>query len=98
MRPVVDDPLAERTAGLSRRVDGLELPLERLRKPREPLGATVNDLLLTAPAGALGAYRRAHRIPARELSAMVPVNLRASEGAGPPRQPRGGPPGDAPGG
>lgn len=75
-RPVVPDPLADRASGLSRRVDVLELPLERLRKLRGPLGATLNDLLLAALAGALGAWRREHRVPGRELCCMVPVNLR----------------------
>ncbi len=75
-RPVVEDPLAHRASGLSRRLSVLEIPLERLRKLRQPLGCTLNDLLLAAVAGGLGAYRREHRVPGRELSCMVPVSLR----------------------
>ncbi len=77
--PKIEDPLARGGSGLSRRLDTLELPLERLRKIKAPLGATLNDLVLTALAGTLGAYYRERRVRVSELSCMVPMNLRGRD-------------------
>jgi diacylglycerol O-acyltransferase len=46
--------------GPDRRYAWVEVGLGRLRKARERLGGTINDAVLTAVAGALGRYLRAH--------------------------------------
>jgi diacylglycerol O-acyltransferase len=76
-QPPVVDPLARSTAGISRRLDVTDVPLERLRKIKAPLGVTINDVVLTVFAGALGAYYREHRAGVDELNCMVPMNLRS---------------------
>jgi WS/DGAT/MGAT family acyltransferase len=78
-RPPIRDPLAASSSGLSRRLDVMEIPLERLRKLGTPLGATINDLVLTVLAGALGRYHRERRVRVRELHCMVPMNLRGRD-------------------
>jgi len=76
LQPAVVDPLARASAGLSRRLDVAELPLERLRKIKAPLGVTINDVVLTAFAGALGSYHRERHAGVERLNCMVPMNLR----------------------
>jgi WS/DGAT/MGAT family acyltransferase len=78
-RPPVHDPLAVTGSGLSRRLDLAEVSLEHLRKIKAPLGVSVNDVVLTALAGALRAYHRERRVHADELVCMVPMNLRGRE-------------------
>ncbi len=75
----VRDPLSTESAGLSRRFDVLDTSLERLRKLKAPLDATVNDVVLAALAGALGSYYRdrGHEITA--LKCLVPMNLRGRD-------------------
>lgn len=51
-RPRIEDPLSAAAAGISRRLDVLDVPLERLRKIKAPLGVSINDVVLTAYAGA----------------------------------------------
>src|SRR5215212_8748692 len=54
-------------------------PLSELRTIRKAYGATVNDVLLAAVAGALRRHaERAGERP-RDLKAMVPVNVRAED-------------------
>ncbi|HKJ24662.1 MAG TPA: wax ester/triacylglycerol synthase family O-acyltransferase, partial [Myxococcota bacterium] len=77
LQPSVVDPLARSTAGISRRLDVGELPLERVRKIKAPLGVTINDVVLTLFAGALGAYHRERRAGVEQLNCMVPMNLRS---------------------
>ncbi len=77
--PVVVDPLARSTSGLSRRLDVMDLPLQRLRAIKEPLGVTINDLILAVLAGTLGEYHRERRAPVQALNCMVPMNLRSRE-------------------
>lgn len=59
------------------------LPLDAVKAVGKALGASVNDVLLSCAAGALGAYLRAHGDEPRgqEIRAMVPVNLRPMERA-----------------
>ena len=76
MRPPVRDPLAVPGSGLSRRLDVAEVSLERLRELKAPLGASINDVVLAALAGALHAYHRERRVHTDELVCMVPMNLR----------------------
>lgn len=76
LQPAASDPLCGESAGISRRFDVLVLDLERLRKLRGPLGATVNDVVLAALAGALGSYYRSRGHDLDTLKCMVPMNLR----------------------
>jgi WS/DGAT/MGAT family acyltransferase len=76
LQPAARDPLSRESAGISRRFDVLDLDLERLRKLRGPLGATVNDIVLAALAGALGSYYRDRGHELDTLKCLVPMNLR----------------------
>jgi len=76
-RPPVEDPLAVKGSGLSRRLDVAEVSLERLKKIRAVLGVSINDVVLAALAGALHAYHRERHVHADELVCMVPMNLRS---------------------
>jgi WS/DGAT/MGAT family acyltransferase len=54
------------------------MPLEDVKSIGKGLGCTVNDVLLSCVAGALGEYlhRRGQDPAGKEIRAMVPVNLR----------------------
>jgi diacylglycerol O-acyltransferase len=52
------------------------VPLSRIKAIGRPVNATVNDVLVTAVAGALGHYMRSRGSSAEEIRAMVPFNLR----------------------
>lgn len=52
------------------------VPLSRIKEIGHPVGATVNDVLVTAVSGALGRYMRAHGSDTGEIHALVPFNLR----------------------
>jgi WS/DGAT/MGAT family acyltransferase len=54
------------------------IPLEDVKRAGRALGGTVNDVLLTAVAGAMRYYLERHQDVARDLSlrAVVPVNVR----------------------
>ncbi len=70
--------------GLSKRVAWCEpLKLAAVKKAGKAFGCTVNDVLLAAAAGALGAYLTARREPVKglEIHVVVPVNLRSPESA-----------------
>jgi diacylglycerol O-acyltransferase / wax synthase len=55
-----------------------------IRAIRAVLGGTINDVVLTVVAGALGRYMRRHGYPTDgvELRAMCPVSMRAPSGRG----------------
>ncbi len=57
----------------------VELPFGEIRGIRAVLGGTVNDVVLTALSGGLGAYLRSRGMQTDgiELRAMVPVNVRS---------------------
>jgi WS/DGAT/MGAT family acyltransferase len=74
--PTLTDPLAVPGSGLSRRLDVAELSLDHLRAIKAALEVTLNDLVLAALAGAIGAYHRERRVHADALACMVPMNLR----------------------
>jgi WS/DGAT/MGAT family acyltransferase len=59
-------------------------PFAEIRAIRGLLSGTVNDLVLTIVAGAIGKYLRHHEGNTQnlELRAMCPVSMRASEGRG----------------
>jgi diacylglycerol O-acyltransferase len=75
----IRDPLAARAAGISRRLDVLEVSMSRLRTIKTPLGGTINDVILTALAGAVGAYHRKRRVQIATLNCLVPMSLRTEE-------------------
>lgn len=62
---------------------GPGLPLDAVHAVSRAMGVSVNDVLLSCVAGALGAYLRARgdATDGQELRAMVPVNLRRPEQA-----------------
>lgn len=79
LAPSIVDPLAESCSGLSRRFDVMEIPFARLQRIKEPLGVTINDVVLTVLAGALGAYHRERHVHVDALTCMVPMNLRGND-------------------
>jgi WS/DGAT/MGAT family acyltransferase len=74
-------PLKQQNAfGRARRLAGIELPFEDVRRMRRALGGTVIDVVLTVMARAIGEWYRAHGMEdVRELMTLVPVNLRRAE-------------------
>ncbi len=54
------------------------IPLEEVKAVSKALGCSINDVLLSAVAGAIGAYLRDQGdvVTGKEIRAMVPVNLR----------------------
>jgi WS/DGAT/MGAT family acyltransferase len=74
--PAIHDPLADPSTGIGRRLDGMTLPLPRLRRLKDALGVTLNDVALTVLAGAVGRYHDHRGVHVDELHCMVPINLR----------------------
>lgn len=62
--------------GASRRLAGLEVPLEDVKRVKRELGGTVNDVLLTATAGGLRRLFEGRGEDVDHVRAMVPVSLR----------------------
>lgn len=56
------------------------IPLDDVKAVGKALNCSVNDVLLSCVAGAIGDYLKAHgdAIEGKEIRAMVPVNLRAN--------------------
>ncbi|GBD26870.1 Putative diacylglycerol O-acyltransferase [bacterium HR30] len=79
MAPPTPDPLAQKATGIGRRLDGLTMSLPRLRKMKDALGVTLNDLMLAIVAGAVGRYYRHKKLEVDELHCMVPMSLRREE-------------------
>jgi WS/DGAT/MGAT family acyltransferase len=65
--------------GPHRRFTWVEGDLGQFKAIKNALGGTVNDVVLTVVAGALGRYMRLHGHPTEDLTlkAMVPVSVRA---------------------
>jgi len=65
--------------GPHRRFTWVQADLNRFKAIKNALGGTVNDVVLTVVAGALGRYLRLHDHPTDDLvlKAMVPVSVRA---------------------
>jgi diacylglycerol O-acyltransferase / wax synthase len=70
--------------GPHRRLAFVHTDLEDLKRVKNQHGGTVNDVVLSIVAGALGNYLRArgHDTEDMELRAMVPVSVRAEEERG----------------
>jgi WS/DGAT/MGAT family acyltransferase len=73
-----EDPLARTSTGIGRRLDATTLSLPRLLRIKDALNATLNDVVLSAVAGAVGRYHTERRAPVAELHCMVPTSLRHS--------------------
>lgn len=72
------------TPGTHKRVAWCEpIPLEEVRAIGKALNCSINDVLLSSVAGAIGAYLRGKgdAVSGKEIRAMVPVNLRPLEEA-----------------
>ena len=72
------------TPGTRKRVAWCEpIPLDEVKAVGRALNCSINDVLLSCVAGALGSYLKSFgdEIEAKEIRAMVPVNLRAAEDA-----------------
>ena len=78
MTPTVVDPLDRGCSGLSRRFDVMAIPIARLQRIKAALDVTINDVVLTALAGAVGAYHRQRHVHVETLNCMVPINLRGA--------------------
>lgn len=78
MAPATADPLARESTGIGRRLDAMTLSLPRLMRVKDALGCTLNDVVLTAVAGAVGRYHVHRRMHVDELHCMVPMSLRQS--------------------
>ena len=70
------DPLAVRCTGVGRRLDTVTFSLAHMRRLKSALGVSLNDLVLTAVAGAMGRYHELHHIHLAEVSSVVPKDLR----------------------
>jgi diacylglycerol O-acyltransferase / wax synthase len=76
------DPVAARCTGVGRRLDAVTLPLAQLRRLKATLAISLNDLLLTIVAGAVGRYHQHHHLRTAEVSCVVPTNLRQEQTRG----------------
>lgn len=65
--------------GIGRRLAIVELEMARLQRLKAALGATLNDVVLAAVAGALAEYEDLGRRGPRELQCMVPMSLRSRD-------------------
>lgn len=77
------DPLAARCTGIGRRLGTVTFSLAHMQQLKNALGVSLNDLVLTAVAGAMGRYHELHHIRLAEVSSVVPKDLRHE------RDPRG---------
>lgn len=70
--------------GPHRRYEWVDADLATFKAIKDTLGGTVNDVVLTVVAGALGRHMRAngHRTQGLELRALVPVSVRGGDEAG----------------
>jgi diacylglycerol O-acyltransferase len=70
--------------GPHRRFSWVRAALVDLKRVKNELGGTVNDVILAAVAGALGRYLRArgHGTSGLEIRAMVPVSVRTADQRG----------------
>ena len=72
------------TPGTQKRVAWCQpIPLDEVKAVGKALNCSINDVLLSCVAGAIGAYLRSFgdKVDGQEIRAMVPVNLRPIEHA-----------------
>jgi len=66
--------------GRARRLSGLDLPFDEVRRIKVTLGGSMIDVILTIMARGLGKWHARHRLRGvREQMTLVPVNLRKPE-------------------
>jgi WS/DGAT/MGAT family acyltransferase len=67
--------------GPHRRYEWADADLDTFKAIKDRFGATINDVVLTVVAGALGRHLRAqgHRTAGLELRALVPVSVRSAD-------------------
>lgn len=77
-RPAPKTPLNPRSVGPRRLYRGVRAELDEVKRIKNAAGAKVNDVVLAVVAGALRRFfeQRGVSLPERELTCMVPVNLR----------------------
>jgi len=78
LRPASRTPLNPAHIGPHRRFDWIAFDLNDVKEIKNRLGGTVNDVVLSTVAGAIGTYlqHRGIRIQGLDFRAMVPVNVR----------------------
>ncbi len=64
--------------GATRRMAAVEVPLEEVKRIKNELGGTVNDVVLAASAGGLRRLFEGRGEDVEHVRAMVPVNLRVA--------------------
>src|SRR5439155_11558982 len=75
-------PLWSGRRSVHRRFEILSTDLDAAKQAAKAMGGTLNDFLVTAVAGAAGAYHRAMGVAVDELRAAIPVSTRADASAG----------------
>jgi diacylglycerol O-acyltransferase len=67
--------------GPHRRFDWLDMSLDDIKAVKARLGGTINDVVLTVAAGALGRFlhERGVRVEQLDFRAMLPVNVRSGD-------------------
>jgi diacylglycerol O-acyltransferase len=76
LMPAVRDPLTADAGGLSRRLEVISVPIDRLHGIAATLKVTINDLVLAVLSGVMGAYYRERGVAMLRLNCLVPMNLR----------------------
>ncbi len=84
LRPASLTPLNPSQIGPHRRFDWARIDLAAVREIKRRLGGTINDVVLTLVAGAIGRYLSAHHtlLPDLDFRALVPVSVRSAEERG----------------
>jgi WS/DGAT/MGAT family acyltransferase len=82
LSPASETPLNQ-SLGPHRRFDWTSFELARVKRVKDRLGGTVNDVILATVAGALGAFLERRGLPrsqqrSRRVRAMVPVSVRSA--------------------
>ena len=77
-RSASSTPFNPDSVGPHRRFDWTDIPLGEIKETKAALGGTVNDVILTAVAGAFGQFLREHHTPTRDIDfrALIPVSVR----------------------
>jgi WS/DGAT/MGAT family acyltransferase len=78
LRPASRTPLNPAHIGPHRRFDWIAFDLNDVKRIKNHLGGTINDVVIATVAGAIGTYLKQRRVSVEglEFRAMVPVNLR----------------------
>ena len=80
--PIAPPTRFNRDGSSLRHLESVRRPLDDLRHIKREFGVTVNDVVLTAAAGALRAYMEEHGDDPVPLKTMVPVSVRAEDERG----------------